>query len=198
MRHPLRRSEMTQTTTDPYPGIAPPPGADHVGKAARLIRTILLVIAFAAATGFVTWFVLSFLGGFFGIGGTTLPRGPVAHYETAGPQEDEPGWSCSVDGTRICAPGNPQGAAAGCYDQHGVLVKPWPCPGGVTGAASFGPQEDEPGWDCVSDGDHRCGPANTNGVPAGCYGDGGMLLAVWPCHLVVNLDGTSDYSWGLA
>jgi hypothetical protein len=32
--------------------------------------------------------------------------------------------------------------------------------------------EDESGWSCVDMGDRRCGPGNSNGVPAGCYDDG--------------------------
>lgn len=47
-------------------------------------------------------------------------------------------------------------------------------------------QEDDPGWSCVRDGDHRCGPSNTEGVTAGCYSDVGVLVASWPCFVVVN------------
>lgn len=66
------------------------------------------------------------------------------------------------------------------------------------GAVAFAPdanariQEDDPGWDCVSMGDRSCGPTNTQGVTAGCYDDGGVLVAPWPCHIVVNPDGSSD------
>lgn len=45
----------------------------------------------------------------------------------AAPAEDEPGFSCITDGNRICGPNNPTGAIAGCYDDTGALVAPWPC-----------------------------------------------------------------------
>lgn len=50
-------------------------------------------------------------------------------------------------------------------------------------------QEDQPGWSCVDDGNHMCGPGNANGVPAGCYDDGGVLVASWPCRWEVGADG---------
>ena len=53
-----------------------------------------------------------------------------------------------------------------------------------------GPEEDQPGWSCVSDGNRICGPSNTEGKPAGCY-DGGVLVADWPCTVVVSSDGSS-------
>ena len=53
--------------------------------------------------------------------------------------------------------------------------------GVLTPAAHADPQEDEPGWSCVDDGNRVCGPANSNGVPAGCYDGGGVLVAPWPC-----------------
>lgn len=53
-------------------------------------------------------------------------------------------------------------------------------------------QEDDPGWDCVSMGDRVCGPGNSNGVPAACYDEGGVIVALWPCSVVVNADGSSD------
>jgi len=52
--------------------------------------------------------------------------------------------------------------------------------------------EDDERWDCVTMGDRICGPSNSNGVPAGCYDDGGVLVSPWPCRVVVNPDGTSD------
>lgn len=52
--------------------------------------------------------------------------------------------------------------------------------------------EDESGWDCVSMGNRICGPGNANGVPAGCFDEGGVLVAAWPCYVVVNPDGSSD------
>jgi hypothetical protein len=39
--------------------------------------------------------------------------------------EDEPGWDCTVDGNRVCGPGNANGVAPGCY-ADGALVTPWP------------------------------------------------------------------------
>ena len=52
--------------------------------------------------------------------------------------------------------------------------------------------EDSPSWSCVDDGNRICGPGNANGVPAGCYDDGGVLVAPWPCHVIVNPDGSAD------
>jgi hypothetical protein len=43
------------------------------------------------------------------------------------------------------------------------------------------PLEDEPGWSCVDDGNRVCGPDNDEGKPAGCYDEGGVLVALWPC-----------------
>lgn len=53
-------------------------------------------------------------------------------------------------------------------------------------------QEDDPGWDCTTMGDHSCGPTNAQGVQAGCYDDGGVLVAAWPCFVVVGPDGDAD------
>lgn len=44
-----------------------------------------------------------------------------------------------------------------------------------------GVTESDEQWSCVDDGNHVCGPTNDEGKPAGCYGDGGVLVAVWPC-----------------
>lgn len=44
-----------------------------------------------------------------------------------------------------------------------------------------GPEEDQPGWSCVDDGNRVCGPGNAQGAPAGCYDDGGVLEFAWPC-----------------
>ena len=40
--------------------------------------------------------------------------------------------------------------------------------------------EDDPSWSCVDMGNHICGPGNSNGVPAGRYDEGGVLVDVWP------------------
>ena len=68
------------------------------------------------------------------------------------------------------------------------------------GAVAFSPEEpeyagmeeDDPGWSCVRDGNRICGPGNTEGVPAGCYDDGGVMVADWPCTVVVNPDGSAN------
>lgn len=52
--------------------------------------------------------------------------------------------------------------------------------------------EDSPSWSCVDDGNRICGPGNANGAPAGCYDDGGVLVAPWPCYVVVGADGSAD------
>lgn len=49
--------------------------------------------------------------------------------------------------------------------------------------------EDDPRWSCVDDGNKVCGPGNSNGVPAGCYDDGGVLVAEWPCKAWSPADG---------
>lgn len=58
-------------------------------------------------------------------------------------------------------------------------------------------QEDDPGWSCVDDGNRICGPNNPEGKPAACYDDGGVIVALWPCHVVVNPDGSSDVYEGV-
>lgn len=64
-------------------------------------------------------------------------------------------------------------------------------------AASPTVQEDDPAWDCVTMGNRICGPGNSNGVPAACYNDGGVIVAPWPCHIVINPDGSADVYEGL-
>ncbi len=49
---------------------------------------------------------------------------------------------------------------------------------GVAAIAIAGPAEDEPGWDCRTQGNHICGPANTDGITPGLYRDG-VLLELW-------------------
>lgn len=34
---------------------------------------------------------------------------------------------------------------------------------------------------CVDD-DHMCLPGNSEGKPAACYDEGGVIVALWPCH----------------
>ena len=42
--------------------------------------------------------------------------------------------------------------------------------------------EDESGWSCVDDGNRVCGPGNAQGVPAGRYDEGGVLVDPWPVN----------------
>ena len=59
-------------------------------------------------------------------------------------------------------------------------------------------QEDESRWDCIFDGNRICGPLNAQGATPGCYNDHAALVAPWPCHVVVNADGSSDVYAGPA
>lgn len=58
--------------------------------------------------------------------------------------------------------------------------------------------EDSPAFDCIFDGNRICGPGNAQGAAAGCYNDHAALVAPWPCHIVVNPDGSSDVYTGPA
>jgi hypothetical protein len=62
-----------------------------------------------------------------------------------------------------------------------VVVMPWWAP--IPQALADQPQEDQPGWSCVDDGNRICGPGNDEGKPAGCYDDGGVMVAAWPCYV---------------
>lgn len=70
------------------------------------------------------------------------------------------------------------------------------------GAVAGGPNEDDPGWSCVDDGNRICGPGNDNGVAPGCYDDGGVLEFPWPCtawrpsYGYLHGDGTITYPNG--
>lgn len=57
-------------------------------------------------------------------------------------------------------------------------------------------EEDSPSWSCVDDGNRICGPGNANGAPAGCYDDGGVMVAPWPCYVVVDGAGNGDAFFG--
>lgn len=57
------------------------------------------------------------------------------------------------------------------------------------GTSSGAIQEDDPRWSCVDDGNRVCGPGNSNGVPAGCYDDGGVMFKAWPCEAWMPSDG---------
>lgn len=71
------------------------------------------------------------------------------------------------------------GAALGLPIGPAIIAQAQAAPAGQT-------QEDDPGWDCRTMGDRRCGPTNVQGVAAGCYADTGALVAPWPCHVVVD------------
>jgi len=59
-------------------------------------------------------------------------------------------------------------------------------------------EEDSPSWSCVDDGNRICGPGNAQGAPAGCYDDGGVLIASWPCFVVETDDGDLEvYDYGV-
>lgn len=47
-------------------------------------------------------------------------------------------------------------------------------------------EEDQPCWSCVDDGNRICGPGNPEGKPAACYDQGGVIVALWPCFVVVD------------
>lgn len=65
--------------------------------------------------------------------------------------------------------------------------------GGTAAVAHAQPAEDSPGWSCVDAPRHVCGPASDDyGHTPGCYDDGGVFVAPWPCHVVVNRDGSAD------
>lgn len=46
------------------------------------------------------------------------------YYGGSSVEEDSSGWSCAVNGNRVCGPGNPEGAPAGCYVDDSLVV-PW-------------------------------------------------------------------------
>lgn len=62
--------------------------------------------------------------------------------------------------------------------------------------------EDSTEWSCVEDGNRICGPGNSEGQPAACYDDGGVIVALWPCNpWEANMghrhaDGTTTYPNG--
>jgi len=61
------------------------------------------------------------------------------------------------------------------------------------GVAHATPQEDDKDWSCVTQGNRVCGPDGDNfGHTPGCYDDTGRMVAAWPCHVVVNRDGSAD------
>ena len=88
----------------------------------------------------------------------TFAAAPAAHASTGAILEDEPGVSSQSDGT-----------------SSGVIL------------------EDDPRWSCVDDGNRVCGPTNTEGKPAGCYDDGGVMVAPWPCEAWKPSDGYAHH-----
>ena len=48
--------------------------------------------------------------------------------------------------------------------------------------------EDDPRWSCVDDGNKVCGPGNPQGVPAGRYDEGGVLIDPWPVDAYAYVD----------
>jgi hypothetical protein len=73
---------------------------------------------------------------------------------------------------------------------HGTFASLEPAPGYDAYAVEAGDdnedgviEEDESGWDCPTMGNRICGPGNSNGVPAGQYDEGGVLVA-WPHEYV--------------
>lgn len=51
-------------------------------------------------------------------------------------------------------------------------------------------------WSCVDDGDKVCAPGNDEGKPAACYDDGGVIVALWPCHTKVDENGDRQVYYG--
>jgi ABC-type dipeptide/oligopeptide/nickel transport system permease subunit len=60
-----------------------------------------------------------------------------------------------------------------------------PAPVAQTSIAATAPQEDEPGWDCATMGNHICGPEGN--APAGLYRDG-VLIQPWMNYDQPELD----------
>jgi hypothetical protein len=40
--------------------------------------------------------------------------------------------------------------------------------------------EDDASWSCIDNGNRVCGPNNEQGMPAGRYDEGGVLVDPWP------------------
>lgn len=58
--------------------------------------------------------------------GTLLGAG-LAHAAPGSVSDDDPSFDCTRSDNMICGPGNPTGAAPGCYNDRAQLVAPWPC-----------------------------------------------------------------------
>jgi hypothetical protein len=58
------------------------------------------------------------------------------------------------------------------------------------------PANASPSHYCVDD-DHMCKPGNSEGKPAACYDDGGVIVAEWPCYAVIRPDGSFDILEGI-
>jgi uncharacterized cupin superfamily protein len=48
--------------------------------------------------------------------------------------------------------------------------------------------EGDPRWSCVDDGNKVCGPGDPQGVPAGRYDEGGVLIDPWPVDAYAYVD----------
>lgn len=60
----------------------------------------------------------------------------------------------------------------------------------TTNAHAESPQEDDPGWSCIDAGNRVCGPLSDDwGHTPGCYDDGGVIVALWPCEAWKPSDG---------
>lgn len=69
--------------------------------------------------------------------------------------------------------------------------------GATASAAPLTIHQVQSGSGCVDQGDRICSPDNVRGVPAGCYDDGGVLWAPWPCTAWQPSDGYrhGDGTW---
>lgn len=79
-------------------------------------------------------------------------------------------------------------AATGCQNELALFPH---------ASADTAVTEDSPAWNCVLDGNRVCGPNNVQHTAPGCYSDTGALVDPWPCHVIVNADGSSDVYGGL-
>jgi hypothetical protein len=113
--------------------------------------------------------------------------GPVAEAGTAGLGEGTGCWTeWKVDGTSEALYGDLSLAPVGStpLDCEALTEPadssdetPAVAPSAVPAAAV---QEDEPGFDCRTNGNRTCGPDNADGVAPGCYVDGQLAEPWWP------------------
>lgn len=87
-------------------------------------------------------------------------------------------------------------AVFGASMAFGLLTLPAPDGHAVPAQAQA---QHQPGFSCVDDGLRVCDPADAaaQGKPAACYDDGGVIVALWPCHVVIDpRTGDSDVYTG--